>query len=271
MMTSAIPTRRRACIGLGLAAAACGHPASGDASPGHVKCRFFAQVGGRELRMDGTRYANPGGTGQLEIHDFKFYMSNIVLRDRAGAERFTEPDSYHLARFPRRGGAYEIDLRGVAQGRYDAIDLSIGVDPSANGTLDPAGDLDPNGQMAWNWMTGYKFLALEGTYYPEDEPDPVPIVYHIGFSESYRELSFDLRGALEVGDGVDPVLSFSVELGEIFDNPNRIDIAQRPSILFDTADASRVASNYERMVGVRELGGSSLAPDPPAPGGADAR
>ncbi|MEM9454959.1 MAG: MbnP family protein [Myxococcota bacterium] len=247
-------------LSLGLTPVGCGSAQSGDSADasdnadipsGRVAFRFHALVGGLGLRMDGTRYANPSGPGHLEIRDFKVYLSNVALGKGTSSDAFDEEDSYHLARFSRRSNTYEFELSGVPPGQYDTVNLSVGVDPSANQRLDHMGDLDPNNQMAWNWMTGYKFLVLEGTYHPEDESSTVPIVYHVGLSENYKEISFALPEMLEVRDGTASVLNFDVELNELFHNPNPINVARKPSIKFDPTDASRMASNYEHMITLR--------------------
>ena len=278
MKTLPIPTGKLVALLLGLTPAGCGFAQGGDAADaagipsGQVALRFHALVGDLALRMDGTRYANPSGPGHLEIRDFKFYSSNVALGNAAGSDVFEEDDSYHLARFSRQENTYAFELSGVPAGRYDTVNFSIGVDPSANQRLDHMGDLDPNNQMAWNWMTGYKFLILEGIYHPPDDSGTVPMVYHVGFSDNYKEVSFALRPEpLKVRDGMTSVLNFDVELNELFHNPHRIDVAQQPSIKFDVTDASQMASNYAHMITLRDLGPSSPEPGSRPPPAADAR
>jgi len=64
------------------------------------------------------------------------------------------------------------------------------VDPAANGSVAPVGDLDPNGRMAWSWDVGYKFVLFEGGLVLADTQ--YPLVYHVGFNENYTPLSFGL-------------------------------------------------------------------------------
>ncbi len=220
-----------------------------------VKLSFTALVAGQPLRMDGTRYGNPGGQGEFEITDFKLYISNIAMRDSRNDDRFVESNSYHLLRFSALDNTYQLTLNDVPAAAYDSIDFSIGVDPQANSRIDHVGDLDPNNQMAWNWNVGYKFLVLEGNLYPDDAQAAVPLVFHVGFSDNYKELSHRVdTGQLDVSTMSEAELAFDIEITEIFKNPWQIDLNELPKIMFDPDDVSMVAQNYIDMIQPRDNG-----------------
>jgi len=202
--------------------------------------------------MDGTRYPNPGGAGSFELYDARVHLSHLVLSGPAG--EVVEPDSVHLVRFSASGQPFALSLEHVPPGRYDRIAVAIGVDAVANARIDHVGDLDPNGQMAWNWKTGYKFFVLEGEVHPE-EGESVPLVHHVGFSESYRPLTCAVPGGVEVPRGGGAEVDLEVDLGQALREPHLIDLVGLPSVKLDPADAALIADNYADMISVRGSAG----------------
>ena len=192
---------RAALVSTTLAAAAVLYAAASflqqAARPVDLTLRFHPVVGAEPLVANELRYANPGGEGRFEVRDFQFFLSNIRLAGRTGA--YVEPDSYHLVRFDDAEAIYVVTLHDVPPGHYDRIEFGIGVDPAANRSIEPRGDLDPNGRMAWTWDVGYKFVLLEGSLVRDGVR--TPLVYHVGFDENYKRIStrFDAE-LLATGD-----------------------------------------------------------------------
>jgi hypothetical protein len=212
--------------------------------PTRVTLRFHPFVGDEALALDQARYSNPGGRGRFEVRAFQFFVSNIRLKgDRV---EFAEPESYHLARFDGDDRTFAVVIDKVPRDRYRRIELGLGVDAAANGSRTPMGELDPNGRMAWSWDVGYKFVLLEGALELGD--GRVPLVYHIGFSENYQPLSFDLSSSLL--DETDATLHFRVDLLKMFQGVQTIDMAALPTVKFDHADARMLAENYAGMVSI---------------------
>jgi hypothetical protein len=207
-----------------------------------ITLRFHAFVGEEVLQLNQVRYENPGGEGSFKVRDFQFYVSNIRLL--ADSTEFVEPESYHLARFDDEDGIYEIVLSDVPWASYGHIELGIGVDPAANGTIDAVGDLDPNGRMAWSWDIGYKFVLLEGGLVVGDTQ--FPLVYHVGFDENYKEVSIDLTGSPLASEDV--TLEFRADLLRMFNGAATVDMFTLPKVIFDRADAKLLADNYAGMV-----------------------
>lgn len=192
--------------------------------------------------LDEARYANPGGQGLFKVRDFQFFLSNVRLR--ADGMEFAEPESYHLARFDTDDGTYVLAIENVPRADYRSIQFGIGVDPAANGSTVPVGDLDPNGRMAWTWDVGYKFVLFEGGLVLEDTQ--YPLVYHVGFDENYRTVSFDLDRSLF--DHGDATLDFCADLLRMFDGVHTVDMAALPNVKFDHHDARLLAENYAGML-----------------------
>jgi len=199
-------------------------------------------VGPEPLVLNESRYPNPGGEGRFTVRDFQFFLSNIRLVSATGA--YVESDSYHLVRFDGEEPAAVIVLHDVPRRDYERIEFGIGVDAAANRSLASRGDLDPNGRMAWTWEVGYKFVLLEGALLRGDVSEP--LVYHVGFDESYRLISTDLRG--ESLDSRPARLDFRVDILRLFQGSTTVDMAALPTVKFDRADAALLARNFAGLV-----------------------
>jgi hypothetical protein len=210
-----------------------------------VTLEFVPVVDGSPLLFNEFAYANPGGTGVYSVHDFKFYLSNVKLH--GNDEIFAETDSYHLVRFDNLDGSFRIVLTDVPLRTLDSISFSIGLDAEANSSIRPMGDLDANGQMAWNWEVGYKFVLLEARF--KDGADVKPLVYHIGFDENRRDFEFAPAGNYAMTD--EGPIRFVVDIMKIFDSTTKIDIAEIDTVKFDEVDARLIADNYQNMIEVR--------------------
>lgn len=227
---------------LAVAAASVVHVGCGSPRPGRLILRFHPFVGNERLVLNESRYANPGGDGVFKVRHFQFFISNVrLLAD--GAE-FVEPDSYHLVRFDGDEGSYALVVNNVPRGDYRSIEFGIGVDATVNGSITSVGDLDPNGRMAWSWDVGYKFVLFEGRLVLGDAL--YPLVYHVGFDENYRPLSFDIDQPFF--DHADPTLDFRVDLLQMFQGVHTVDMAALPNVKFDHDDARLLAENYAGMV-----------------------
>jgi methanobactin biosynthesis MbnP-like protein len=194
---------------------------------------FHPFVGPEPLELNVSRYPNPGGEGRFEVRGFQFYLSNIRLTEATGGV-YEEHDSYHLVRFDGDEPVFTIVLAGVPRRDYRQLEFGIGVDAEANRSLAQRGDLDPNGRMAWTWEVGYKFVLLEGTLTRGSES--VPLVYHVGFDESYTLVSTKAGPAR---------YDFRVDLLRLFQD---VDMAALPTVKFDRADAARLARNFPGMI-----------------------
>lgn len=210
--------------------------------PGRLVLRFYPFVGDEPLVLERARYANPGGEGFFKVRDFQFFVSNIrLISDSA---EFAEPESYHLARFDGDDGTHVIIIDDIPREDYDRIELGIGVDPDTNGTMASVGELDPNGRMAWSWETGYKFVLVEGALAVGDTQ--YPVVYHVGFDENYKKMSFELGEPLF--DGAEVEVGFRVDLLQMFSGVETVDMVALSNVKFDHADAKLLADNYAHMV-----------------------
>lgn len=210
--------------------------------PGSLVLRFEPFVADQPLALNEVRYGNPGGEGDFKIRDFRFFLSNIRLV--GGSGEYSVPDSYRLARFDGENSHYQLELNGIPRMPYTAIQFGIGVDESANGSIEAVGDLDPNSRMAWSWDVGYKFVLFEGGL--QHDGMLRPLVYHVGFDENYKTVAFKLEQPL-LGRRMEP-LAFKVDIMRLFTGANTIDMMTLSNVKFDRADARLIADNYETMI-----------------------
>lgn len=226
-------------VASGIVAAGIWHRPPGTVA---LTLQFHPFVGTEPLVRNEVRYANPGGEGSFEVRDLQFFLSNIRLVGEGGD--YAEPDSYHLARFDGAEGNYTVTLRDVPRRAYERIEFGIGLDAAANHSLESRGDLDPNSRMAWTWESGYKFVLLEGALLLEGSR--IPLVYHVGFDENYKRLSFGFDAALL--DSRDKSVDFRVDLLKMFTGHATVDMAALPSVKFERNDAALLARNYAEMI-----------------------
>ena len=243
------------CVSILALGAGCNRDDTGGLSAS-VTLRFAAQVDGQPLHLGAQRYTSPTGSGEFTVEDFKMYISNVMLRNLETGNAHVEKDSYHLVRFGGESNNFDVVLEGVDASDYDTIDFAIGVDPVRNMSIENLRDLNPNNQMAWNWDVGYKFVLLEGTFYPQNGVTPIPLVYHVGYSENYKELSFRLDvGGRNPNAQTNTMLNFEIELMEMFRNPQDIDLNVLPSIKFDKGESKMFADNYADMIRLQNESG----------------
>ncbi|MBB6326243.1 hypothetical protein FHS59_001871 [Algoriphagus iocasae] len=195
-------------------------------------------LAGQTLELNGKSFTLPSGE-DFTPKKFKYYISNVELKNSATGETYVEPESYHLI---SEDGNKSIDLGMVPSSDYDQLVFSIGVDEVANGKTDQTGDLDPNSDMAWNWNTGYKFLVLEGEFTNSKTSERQGLVMHIGTNANYKTITQNLSG---VRAGKSTTLILSSNLDELFLDPNTLQLSELESttIMFGEM-AGKVAENY---------------------------
>jgi hypothetical protein len=111
------------------------------------------------------------------------------------------------------------------------------------------GDLDPNGRMAWSWDVGYKFVLVEGGLLVDGTQ--YPLVYHVGFDENYKVLSFPLPARLLLGR--EALLDFRVDLLRMFTATRKVDMSSLSNVKFERDDASLLANNYAHMLQLESM------------------
>jgi|SRR5688572_3813510 len=149
------------------------------------------------------------------VTKLKYYVSNVKLINSQNGKTFTEPNSYHL--IDLEAGKTKFNFTGVPVKSYDKVEFSIGVDSAQNTSIDKKGDLNPDGDMAWTWNTGYIFFKLDGF-----TSNNKGLLLHVGGTSNYKKLSFPLNQSVTFQKGKPVTANVTVKLDELFHNPNVI-------------------------------------------------
>ncbi|UZR98754.1 MbnP family protein [Chondrinema litorale] len=195
---------------------------------------------GEALELDSKEYTNEAGN-VYTVTEFKFYLSNVKLRNTSTGAFYLEPDSYHLVERLPESNVYEIEIDDVPIETYNQLEFAVGVDNGKNYSLDNVGALDPTNNMAWDWNTGYKFLLLEGRHLNGSDT-PAGLVMHIGSDSNYKTIKLS-TDTVEIAQGKEAVYNINAEISQIFKEPNTIDFTTNNVVMFDSI-ANKVAANY---------------------------
>jgi hypothetical protein len=200
---------------------------------------------GQPLTLDTRTYTNAAGN-DYTVSEFKFYLSNVKLRNTNTGALYIEPDSYHLVERTPESHIYEIDIPEVTLANYNELEFAIGVDNSQNYSLDNIGALDPSNNMAWDWNTGYKFLLLEGKFTAQNE-EQAGIIFHIGGDSNYKRITLPTDNDVAVSSNKSAIFYIDVEVSQIFTEPTTINFNTNNVVMFDSL-ANKVAANFAKNV-----------------------
>jgi hypothetical protein len=217
----------------------------GDIKPGaELNLKFDLRMAGQPLELNTHEYTNANGD-QFIVEDFRFYLSNVKLRNTRNGQEYAVPESYHLISRKDETNLFELQLSDIPPSIYDEIVFSIGVDPLRNLSLDQVGDLDPSNSMAWDWNTGYKFILLEGRLRQPDGSQR-GLIFHVGGNENYRTINMPLQylgnSDLLVQSNQQLALDIEVDAMALFNSPHVINLQENPVVMMGPI-AGRVADN----------------------------
>ena len=101
-----------------------------------------------------------GAGERVELTEAKYYLSNPVLTDSAG-RRVPLGPWYRLVSL-RNPASWQLRLPDAPAGRYQSLELMVGVDSTQSMRLDHSGQLAPDSGMFWTWDTGFLHTKTEG-------------------------------------------------------------------------------------------------------------
>lgn len=215
-------------------------------SYGKVYIHFVFYVGNERLQatdIESKRFVSTEND-TFSIQELKFYISSVGLKActcRSPASVYLEKQ-YTLIDAVGKQGLNTNGKEGIfEEGVYDTLVLGLGVDKEANRTIQFEGDLNPNGDMAWDWNTGYKFLSFVGKHYAGSTVSG--LVYHIGTDSNFRMIKIPWQNGIDVRSDKEVRLLVKVDVLELFHAPHRIDFDVLNEAMFGP-EASLVADNY---------------------------
>jgi hypothetical protein len=212
---------------------------------GKITLAFVNKINDEPLVLSTKKYIGLSGES-FEVEKFKYYISNIKLRNKNDGSYYIEPESYHLITPDEKSNVVNLQLE-VPIAEYDLIEFGIGVDSLKNTSLSYDGDLDPNNSMAWDWKSGYKFLAFEGKFYTAATGENGGgLVFHIGENKNFTMISLALQEGttgLKVSSK-EKTISIKVAIEEMWKSPNLIKFDELSEAMFGE-DASKIVENYK--------------------------
>lgn len=211
-----------------------------EAPPASVKLDFTFQVEGNPLSLN-VSYQNAKGEN-FSVSDVWLYISDITLKDGNGKPIYEDKEGYHVIQQGPGVENLEIAFDSIPAASYATLEMTVGVDSVHNHdiTLVESG-LDPG--RAWTWNTGYKFLSLEGTCFP-NTADERPLIYHIGLDQNLKTFSLNLGDKGRFVPGEHSTWNISVNLESIFSGQQPISFYDYSSVKADPKASGVIADNY---------------------------
>jgi hypothetical protein len=211
-----------------------------DSLAGTMQFNIYHHVDNEALVFNSKQYVSAAGD-TFKVADLRYYISNVKLINTTSGKTYSEKNSYHLI-VPKENKT-GFKLAGIPVQEFNQIQFSIGVDASANSRTDHQGDLNPDMGMAWDWDTGYKFLAFDGNKISQKAGGSFGLSLHIGNNGNYKTLTFPLNQTLKFQKDKPYTLLTGANLSELFRSPNQIDFDQVYNIT-DGPNAEKLAQNY---------------------------
>ncbi len=223
--------------------------------PGKVNMTFSNMVGDQPLQFRNTWYRNANGDS-FNVTLFNYYISNIRL-NRTDGNSYVEPESYRLLDQYTRPESMAFTIDSVADGTYNSITLTIGVDSARNTMGAQDGDLDPAFSNFWSWNTGYIFMKFEGNS-PQATTTNQKLQMHAGgFSGPYnaiRTMTLPLPTPLVIAKDKTASVAVMTDLAKVFAVPNKFNFSQLPAIHMAGPEAKMMADNYATMLSIKSSG-----------------
>jgi hypothetical protein len=114
--------------------------------------------------------------------------------------------------------------------------------------------------MTWSWASGYKFLAVEGTFSSTTCTDVSYMIHtgKTGTNYNYTTTTLDLPTNALVRTNITPQIHLSSDLSQIIDGTNKINLSSRNGMgmgvmIMGGADLPLITSNLPQMFSVEHV------------------
>lgn len=218
---------------------------------GMVSIRFKNVVGSDSLVFKDKWYQTTHGDS-FNVTLFAYYISNIRLNRADGGAAYVQPNSYYLINGYTRPETLNFEIDSVANGTYNSITLTVGVDSLRNVSGVKTGALDPIFGYYWGWNNGYINLKFQG--YPSKSTTANELQYHVGGFQApfntIRTVTLPLPSSIYVTPATFSNVEISADVLKLFDAPNTIRFSGLPVIHMPDSTAVKMADNYANMLKV---------------------
>lgn len=183
---------------------------------GAIVVNFVPVFDGEEVELkNGSEHTFNGE--KITFDEFKFYLSNIVLKDDNGD--FIDLSEIKLIEFDSPTSS-TLNIKNVPLGNYESIQFDIGVPPSENATTwDPdlyGGNHPLNDESMFDQrLMSYKFLILEGNI--GEGTDLKTFTYAPGDNDLFKNdkvIDSNISLTSEITTSID----IEVDLGKVLEN-----------------------------------------------------
>lgn len=198
---------------------------------GKTQLFFDHTFNGDKLLLE-TSFYNNSNNEQLQISKFNYIISNIRLMNDKG-ETFVYPKDESYFIIDSEKNQLSIDLQNVPAANYTSITFGIGVDQEKylTGETDQQEfwDLAAQHDMTWAWITGYKFINMEGVFRSAEVDGTPKFSVHVGSHgtalDNYKEVTLTLPNSARVRNNLTPSIHFMVDANKILDGSNKIKLS----------------------------------------------
>lgn len=210
---------------------------------------------GNEIELNTGNYTNQQNE-QMTISTINYWFTNVKFIKSDGSE-YAEEESYRLIRGDQ-SNTMHFHVSDVPDGTYKGVKFMIGVDVASSTSGAQAGALDPaiNGDMYWDWNTGYIQLKLEGTS-PASTATDNAYKFHIGGVgqgiETPREVTLMFPSEVTVGEK-DGSIHLIADVDKFFGPSTPVKIADKAIFMMPGQKASDIADNYAQMFRIMKAG-----------------
>ncbi|WP_430615096.1 MbnP family protein [Flavobacterium sp. JP2137] len=247
-----------------LSFASCASDDSADhgalAGTGNMELFFDHTFKGDKLILEVSSHTN-SQMETLSISRFNYIISNISLIDDRGAViDYPKEMGYFIVDSEK--SQFTIQLKAIPSGNYKKIRFGLGVDQKRylEGEQEQQAfwDLAALHNMTWSWITGYKFINLEGVFRTADSAEKREFKIHIGSHgkalDNYRELELDFPSTARVRADLKPNVHFLVDGNLILDGIHKLKLTEalNPTgttavIMVSAEKAPKIMENATKM------------------------
>lgn len=215
-----------------------------------LELHFVNKAGDKIISPDSS-YTNAYGEN-YSISNFKYYISNIKLKNTNQKKELTQRNSYYLIN--EADDSSKTILWQVSVNEYDQLEFLIGVDSIANTSGAQDGALDPMNGMFWTWNTGYVSAKLEGRSSSSSLPNHL-FEYHIGGYQKENNTSRTINLPLKNNwSGIKKYrITIGADVNTWFSAIHQLKISDAASCTTPGKLAVQFADNYSRMFSIESI------------------
>lgn len=211
-----------------------------------LSIRFINTVGDSTIQL-GNTYTNPFNE-TFTVRNFKYYISHIQLKDKAGKLHSISNDYYLVNEADT--ASLSIKLHHNVE-EIIAIRFLLGIDSLRNVSGVQTGALDPAKGMFWTWNSGYIMAKLEGKSSASKAPGNY-FTYHIGGFKQKESVVKWIELPLILTRQSPETVYIKADALKWFKSIHDIRIAEKP-VCHEPGDlAMLIADNYATMFSVSD-------------------